>query len=202
MRDHPLHQLPTCWVRQRWPCHESSPRSPPRLPFSTPPTGLDECFFFTSLVVRLPYILIFCQFWLFFVFKLLSFFWLCEEVQCVYLCLHLGFSWLFVLMCFLVWYSTTCLFLLLFLCIFGIIFRKLFPTPVSRSFPSIFSSSCFRVLGICVEKLTLNYWLYLTPPSIPPPFFLVKPIQRLSSVGSIFLLSKLCILKEYESILI
>ena len=35
---------------------------------------------------------IFCQFWLFFVFKLLlSFFWLCEEVQCVYLRLYLGF---------------------------------------------------------------------------------------------------------------
>ena len=25
-----------------------------------------------------------------FVFKLLSFFWLCEEAQCVYLCLHLS----------------------------------------------------------------------------------------------------------------
>ena len=36
---------------------------------------------------------IFCQFWLFFVFKLLlSFFWLCEGAQCVYLCLHLGFA--------------------------------------------------------------------------------------------------------------
>ena len=55
-----------------------------------PPTGLDECFFFISLVVGLPYSSIFCQFWLFFVFKLLlSFFWLCEEAQYVYLCLHL-----------------------------------------------------------------------------------------------------------------
>ena len=54
------------------------------LPLSAPPTGLDECFFFNSLVVRLPYSLIFCQFWLFFVFKLLlSFFWLCEEAQYV-----------------------------------------------------------------------------------------------------------------------
>ena len=34
-----------------------------------PPTGLDECFFFNSLVVGLPYSSIFCQFWLFFVFK-------------------------------------------------------------------------------------------------------------------------------------
>ena len=35
------------------------------LPFSTPPTGLDEYFFFMSLVVGLPYGLIFCLFWLF-----------------------------------------------------------------------------------------------------------------------------------------
>ena len=39
------------------------------LPISAPPTGLDECFFFNSLVVGLSYSLIFCQFWLFFVFK-------------------------------------------------------------------------------------------------------------------------------------
>ena len=62
-----------------------------QLPVSAPPTGLDEYFFFISLVVGFPYSSIFCQFWLFFVFKLLlSFFWLCEEAQCVYLCLHLG----------------------------------------------------------------------------------------------------------------
>ena len=58
------------------------------VPVSAPPTFLDECFFFISLVVRLPYSSIFCQFWLFFVFKLLlSFFWLCKEAQ---LKLHLG----------------------------------------------------------------------------------------------------------------
>ena len=34
------------------------------LPVSAPPTGLGECFFFISLVVRLPYSSIFCQFWL------------------------------------------------------------------------------------------------------------------------------------------
>ena len=34
-----------------------------------PPAGLDECFFFNSLVVGLPYRSIFWQFWLFFVFK-------------------------------------------------------------------------------------------------------------------------------------
>ena len=54
-----------------------------RLPVSTPPTGLDECFFFISLVVGLPYSSIFCQFWLLFVFKLLLSFWLCKEAQCV-----------------------------------------------------------------------------------------------------------------------
>ena len=71
------------WLRQRESC-------PPRLPVSAPPTGLDEFFFFISLVVGLLCGSIFCQFWLFFVFKLLSFFWLCEEAQCVYLRLHLG----------------------------------------------------------------------------------------------------------------
>ena len=84
----PLHNPPPRLFCQPPPCHESSL---PRLPVSAHPTGLDECFFFISLVVRLPYSLIFCQFWLFFVFKLLlSFFWLCKEAQCVYLCLHLG----------------------------------------------------------------------------------------------------------------
>ena len=48
-------------------------------------------FFFNSLVVRLPYSSIFCQFWCFlFLNLLLSFFWLCREAQCIYLCLHLG----------------------------------------------------------------------------------------------------------------
>ena len=84
----PFHNPPPCWIHQPQPCCESSL---PRLPGSTPSTGLDECFFFISLVVGLPYSSIFCQFWLFFVFKLLSsFFWLCKEAQCVYLCLHLS----------------------------------------------------------------------------------------------------------------
>ena len=39
------------------------------LPVSTPPTSLDECFFFNSLVIGLPYSSIFCQFWLLFVFN-------------------------------------------------------------------------------------------------------------------------------------
>ena len=63
------------------------------LPISPPSTGLDECFFFICLVVGLPpYSSIFCQFWLFFVFKLLLSFWLCKEAQCVYLRLHLGLN--------------------------------------------------------------------------------------------------------------
>ena len=40
-----------------------------RLPITTPPTGLDECFFLNSLGVGLPYNQIFWQFWLFIVFK-------------------------------------------------------------------------------------------------------------------------------------
>ena len=43
--------------------------SPPQLPVSIPSTGLDECFFFNSLVVGLPHSSIFCQFRVFFVFK-------------------------------------------------------------------------------------------------------------------------------------
>ena len=86
----PFHNPPPHWVCQLPPCRGSFP---PQLPVSAPPTGLDECFFFISLFVGLPYSLIFCQFWLVFVFKLLlSLFWLCEEAQCVYLRLHLGWN--------------------------------------------------------------------------------------------------------------
>ena len=58
---------------------------------STPPTGLDECFL-------TPWLLdfhavqfssssgVFCLF----LNLLLSFFWLCKEAKCIYLCLHLG----------------------------------------------------------------------------------------------------------------
>ena len=85
----PFHNPPPRWVCQPPPCCESSLT---RLPVSAPPTGLDECFLFISLVARVPYSSISCQIWLFFVFKLLSFFWLCEEAQCVYLRLHLGWK--------------------------------------------------------------------------------------------------------------
>ena len=91
--------LPSCssWFirRQMWdhlvfqppPCHEFSPLW---LPGSAPPTGLDECFFFNTLVVGLPYSSIFWQFWYFLFLNFLSFFWLYEEAKCIYVCLHLG----------------------------------------------------------------------------------------------------------------
>ena len=85
-----FHNLPPRWVRHLQPYCKASL---PLLPVLAAPTGLDECFFFISLVVGLPYSLFFCQFWLFSVFKLLlSFCCLCEEVQCVYLHLHLGWK--------------------------------------------------------------------------------------------------------------
>ena len=49
------------------------------------------CIFFSSLVIGLPCIFIFWQFWLFFVFKFVVIcFWLCKEEKLIYLCLHLG----------------------------------------------------------------------------------------------------------------
>ena len=80
MWDHPVYQPPPCCAS-----------SPPQLPVFVPPTSLNECFFFNSLVVRFPYSSILCQFWLFFVFKLLlSFFWLCNEIQCVLSLIHIS----------------------------------------------------------------------------------------------------------------
>ena len=50
-----------------WDCSICQPLSccmfwswPPWLPVSTPPASLDECFFFNSLIVRLPYSSMFC----------------------------------------------------------------------------------------------------------------------------------------------
>ena len=84
----PLHNPPPCWVHQQPPCHESSPPSGPSSPLLPVWMNVSS---FISLVVGLPYSLIFCQLWLFFFFliQLLSL-WLCEEAQCVYLCRHLG----------------------------------------------------------------------------------------------------------------
>ena len=64
MWDCPVHQPPPCPPHQPPPCHRSFPPQP----VSTSPTSLNECFFFNSLVVGLPYSSIFWQFWLFFVF--------------------------------------------------------------------------------------------------------------------------------------
>ena len=85
----PLHNPPPHRVASH--CLALSPPLPPP-PVSAPPTGLGECFFFISLVIGLPYRSIFCQFWVFFVFKLSLSFWLCKEAQCVYLRLHLGWN--------------------------------------------------------------------------------------------------------------
>ena len=79
---HPAHQLLPCWPAAALPV--PAPQSATLLGLlaaalplflsawllvSTTPTGLDECFFFISLVVGLPYSSIFWQFWLFFLFK-------------------------------------------------------------------------------------------------------------------------------------
>ena len=81
MSDHLVHQLMLC--------HMSSLL---RLPVSTPSTSLDECFLFS------PWLLDFHMVWFSdssgcFLFSnlLLSFFWLCEEVK--YICLCLQFGW-------------------------------------------------------------------------------------------------------------
>ena len=80
---HPILQPP--------PCLEPSPTL---LPVSAPPTCLDECFFFNSLVVRLFYAVRFSgsSGYLLFLNLLLSFFW-CVRRQKVYLpSLHLGWK--------------------------------------------------------------------------------------------------------------
>ena len=62
-----------------------------RMPVSAPPTSLDECFFFNSLVVGLLYSLVFWQSWLFFVFKLVAVLLLVVRGSKEYLlCLHFG----------------------------------------------------------------------------------------------------------------
>ena len=84
----PIHQPSHCLPRSScW--HESSLLI---LPISAPPTSLDECFFFNSLIVRLPYSSIFWQLRWFLFLNLLSFFWLYEEAKHSFLCLHLGWK--------------------------------------------------------------------------------------------------------------
>ena len=63
-----------------------------QLPISAPPTGLGECFF-NSLVFRVPCSLLFWQFWLFIVLKLVIILLLVlQEVKCFYVQLHLGWN--------------------------------------------------------------------------------------------------------------
>ena len=58
-----------------------------------PSTGLDECFFFNSFVVWLPYGLISgSSSYSLFLNLLVPFCWLCKEAKCIYLCLHLGWK--------------------------------------------------------------------------------------------------------------
>ena len=63
MLDCPLCQLLPALVLHLPSCRESFL---PWLLVSTPPTSLDECFFFTSLAVGLPYSWMFWKFWFFF----------------------------------------------------------------------------------------------------------------------------------------
>ena len=71
------------------PCRVSSL---PRLPVSIPPTSLDECFLTPWL---LDFHTVQCSgssSCFLFLNLLLSFIWLWEEAQCVYLCFHLGWK--------------------------------------------------------------------------------------------------------------
>ena len=65
----------------------------PLLHISAPPTCLDECGFFKSLVVGFPYSFIFWLFWVLFAWKFSCnlFLWLHEEAKHVHICLH--FDW-------------------------------------------------------------------------------------------------------------
>ena len=63
-------------VLQPRPCYVFSPSW---LPVSGPPTNLNECFLFNSLVVRLPHSLIFWQFWVFCFFLICC----CPSFGCV-----------------------------------------------------------------------------------------------------------------------
>ena len=62
-----------------------------QLPISAPATSLNECFFFNSLVVGLPYSSIFFQFWLLFISKFVV---LLLVVQGGTVCLSMPPSWL------------------------------------------------------------------------------------------------------------
>ena len=80
-----FHNPPPLWVQPR--CRKASLLP---LPVSAPLLVWMNVSSLSPWLLDFPAVRFFCQFWLFFVFKLLSFFWLCEEAQCVYLLLHLG----------------------------------------------------------------------------------------------------------------
>ena len=82
----PVPQLPPHWVHQPPPC--PSPLRPAACFHPSYWSGWVFLLYLLGCQTSIHWI--FCQFWLFFVFKLLlSFFCLCKEAQCVYLCLHL-----------------------------------------------------------------------------------------------------------------
>ena len=88
MWDCPVCQLPPHQVCQPPPCHESSPPgcpSPPLLPvwMNVSSSTLGMSVFHTVQFSVSSGCCLFLNF-------LLSFFWLCEEAQCIYLCFHLG----------------------------------------------------------------------------------------------------------------
>ena len=90
MSDHPVCHF-ACLVLQWPPC---------RVLF-TPSTSLDECFFFNSLVVGLPYSSISQQFWLFFVFKFVVVLLLVVRDEIVYLPMPLPWPEVFLQISFL-----------------------------------------------------------------------------------------------------
>ena len=81
-------QMWDCSLLQPLPCFLSSP---PQLPASTPPTSLGECRSLTPWLSDIHAVSFSGSSGCFlFLNWLLSFFWLCEEVKCLYLCLYLG----------------------------------------------------------------------------------------------------------------
>ena len=63
-------------------------------PVTAPPTSLDVCGFFNSVVVGLSFSLISdgSKWWLFYILVVILM-WLCEEASCVYFRLHLDRKW-------------------------------------------------------------------------------------------------------------
>ena len=145
---------------------------------STPPTGLDECVFFNSLVVRLPHSLIFWQFWLFFVFKLLlSFFWLCKEAYIV--CLPMPPSWPEVLSFPFDWklflvspFQVTLVFCFFFSCLLdlsaftpclhGVIFFGTRPVGLSDAISFISGTWCSCAALYAFYVVVVGFWLLLS----------------------------------------